>query len=136
VNTTPRSPDGGTPSLVGITVLVAEDDDVTRYAWLRYFDRIGATVTAVGDGQHALQVLQEGTIDVLVADLRLPGLDGFHLVAQARSLSRDLLAIAVTGFDDRGERDRALHAGFDAYLAKPIDPLTLAEEIAERLRAR
>jgi CheY-like chemotaxis protein len=70
----------------------------------------------------------------LVVDLKLPGLDGFNLLA--RAATRPPVTIAVTAFDDNEMRERAAAAGFNAYLPKPVEPETLAQEIARRVASR
>jgi CheY-like chemotaxis protein len=115
--------------LTGVPVLLVEDDEATRYAWQRYLSQTGATVKAAETVPEALQMLSVGPVRVLVTDLMLPGGDGVDLLARARALSPALLAIAITGFDDEGQRLRALRGGFDAYLAKPVDPRILVGEI-------
>jgi CheY-like chemotaxis protein len=86
------------------------------------------------DAESALTVLQSEPIDVLVADLVLPGVNGLQLLERAPG--RPPVAIAVTAFDDRVSRERALETGFNAYLSKPVDPLVLAQEIAQRAGPR
>ena len=71
------------------------------------------------------------SIDVLVVDLKLPGLDGFKLLA--RALTRPPVTIAVSAFDDDEIRERVAEAGFNAYLPKPVEPETLVREIARRV---
>jgi CheY-like chemotaxis protein len=65
--------DTGLPRLIGVKVLVVEDDEATRYAWSRQLARTGATVVTAEDAEHALAVLKAEAIDVLLADLALPG---------------------------------------------------------------
>jgi CheY-like chemotaxis protein len=119
--------------LDGVSILVVEDDEATRYAWCRYLAFAGATVVAAEDGQHAMQALNSDVVDVLVIDLTLPDIDGFQVQAGARR-SPALTAIAVTAFDDDRQRSRAIEVGFAAYLVKPLLPSVLAQEIA-RIRS-
>ena len=119
--------------LGGVSILVVEDDEATRYAWCRYLTFTGATVVAAENGQQALQALNAEAIDVLVIDLTLPDIDGFQVWAGARR-SPGLAAIAVTAFDDDRQRSRAIEVGFAAYLVKPLLPSVLAQEIA-RIRS-
>ena len=116
------------PSLVGVTVLVVDDDEATRYVWSRHLTRAGASVRAVQDAEHALPILEREGIDVLLIDIVLPGIDGYQLLT--RAALRPRVAIAITAFDDAQQQARARRAGFDAYLAKPIDPTALIQEIA------
>lgn len=118
-------------SLAGVGVLLVDDDEVALYSWRRYLVNAGAHVMSATDGDRALAMLRQDTVDVLVADLKLPGVvDGVQLAEAARTLGRPVVAIAVTGYHE--ERPRALMAGFAACLAKPLDPHDLVREIAWR----
>lgn len=123
------------PSLKGLHVLVIDDDEVTRYAWSSYLSRSGAIVSIAADGPSALQVLQKNPVDIVVADLALPGMTGMEVVTHwslARLLAPPVIAIAVTGYPEL--RAEALRAGFTAFLEKPVDPLELAQEIARHAK--
>jgi CheY-like chemotaxis protein len=71
---------------LGVRVLVVDDDEATGYAWARYLTR-GRRGGYSGGGSQAVQALAAGGFDVLLADVVLPDLDGFQLVAGARSFS-------------------------------------------------
>jgi CheY-like chemotaxis protein len=87
-------------------------------------------VRAVATGKEALQALEEGRPDILVTDLVLPGLDGFQLLQKMRSMAPQTPALAVTAYDVPEHREHALRQGFSAFLAEPVDPAFLAQEIA------
>ena len=126
--------DAGLPSLRGVKVLVVDDDEATRYIWSRQLAPTGASVTTVEDTRHAVEVLRSEAVDVLLTDIRLRDADGLELLASAPSRPR--VAIVVTEFDDETVRERALRAGFNLYLPKPVDPQMLAQEIARRVGSR
>jgi CheY-like chemotaxis protein len=115
-------------------VLVVDDDAATRYIWSRQFGPTGASVTTVEDARQAVEILRSEAVDVLLTDIRLRDADGLELLASASS--QPPVAIAVTKFDDETVRERALSAGFDLYLPKPVDPRVLAQEIARRVGPR
>ena len=121
-------------SLEDVRVLIVDYDETAVYSWTRYLETLGARVTSARDGREALTILRQDTIDVLVADLMLPGIDGFQLAQAVRALGRPITLIAVSAFVD-GYR-RALAAGFDSCfdscLLKPVDPFDLAREIVEK----
>lgn len=121
-------------SLEDVRVLIVDYDETAVYSWTRYLETLGARVTSARDGREALTILRQDTIDVLVADLMLPGIDGFQLAQAVRALGRPITLIAVSAFVD-GDR-RPLAAGFDscfdACLLKPVDPFDLAREIVEK----
>jgi CheY-like chemotaxis protein len=121
-------------SLEDVRVLIVDYDEMAVYSWTRYLETLGARVTSETDGRVALTILRQDTIDVLVADLMLPGIDGFHLAQAVRALGRPITVIAVSAFVDG--YPRALAAGFDSCfdscLLKPVDPFDLACEIVEK----
>lgn len=121
------------PRLDRIRVLVVEDNEPTRYAWSRYLTECGAVVRAVATGKEALRALEEGTPDILVTDLVLPGLDGFQLLQHARAMAPQMPALALTAYDVPEHREHAFRQGFSAFLAKPVDPAFLAQEIARHV---
>jgi CheY-like chemotaxis protein len=126
----------GIPSLlVGIRVLLVEDDDDAREILATALETYGVNVIAHSSATTALVVLAEAPPDVLVSDLMMPGLDGFSLMRHVRTEGegKSLPAIAVTG---HGDPKRALEAGYDRVLIKPIDPDNLCRAIADLLRRR
>ena len=123
------------PSLKGLHVLVIDDDDAACYVWRSYLSRAGAIVSTATDGPSALQGLQKNPVDIVVADLALPGMTGMEVVthwSRARLLAPPVIAIAVTGHPEL--RADALRAGFTAFLEKPVDPLKLVQEIARHAK--
>jgi signal transduction histidine kinase/ActR/RegA family two-component response regulator len=130
--------DGSVPPLAGLAILVVEDDDDSREALAHLLESVGASVTAVSSTHDAVIAVERTRPDVLVSDLSMPGEDGYALVRQLRrqlaSSEPRLVAIAVTGLAAPEHRARALAAGFDAHLAKPVDPETLIAFLASRSR--
>ncbi len=124
------------PRLEGVHVLVVDDNEDARYVLDSYLTHVGATVTTARSGGEALGVLGEVQAHVIVSDLSMPGFSGHDFIRRVRELpgqaDRPTPAIAVTASDDRESRQRAMASGFQVYLVKPIDPVTVAQEI-ERL---
>ena len=113
------------------TVLIVEDNpanlELMRYLLLAF----GHTVLAAGDGAKGLEIARSALPDLIVCDIQLPVLDGFEV---ARQLQDDPAAgaiplLAVTAFAMVGDREKLLSAGFDGYLAKPIEPETFVRQI-------
>lgn len=122
--------------LDGARVLLVDDSAVVRRKFSAQLDAAGAEVTAVPSARAALDALDKGTFDVLVADLKLPGTDGFSLIRSVRSgtgPNKGIRAVAVTAHADDESRGRALDAGFDDFLPKLVSAL-LVPTVA-RLRA-
>jgi CheY-like chemotaxis protein len=95
----------------------------------------GAVVTTVGSAGEALHALAQGTFDVLIADIGMPEQDGYSLIqairASAPRRGSTIAAIAATAYASVRERDRALAAGYDWHLAKPLNP----EQLVAAVRA-
>ena len=104
-----------------MNVLVVEDHHDTRKVLVSLLSRYGHTIMAAETVTEALDLLGESRIRVLVCDLTLPDGDGLEVVMKAKKLNPDITAIAVTGRDSDDDYRVGFEAGFDHYLAKPID---------------
>jgi two-component system, chemotaxis family, CheB/CheR fusion protein len=127
-------------SLAGLQILVV-DDQADTLAVLRFvLEHYGAEVQTVDSARAALTILSENSspCDVLICDIGMPQEDGYWLIKQVRSLSPEkggqIPAIALTGYTSKEERQRAIAAGFQRHVAKPIEPVQLAELIADLVR--
>jgi CheY-like chemotaxis protein len=112
-------------SLTGLTVLVVEDDQDTRDMVRRLLESHGAAVVAAASAPEALERLVSDEPDILVSDIGLPNVDGYELIRRVRSLDGSLAgipAIALTAFARYEDRTRALAAGFNAHVPKPVEP--------------
>lgn len=91
----------------------------------------GYEVIAAETGTDALRLAGEHQPDLVVLDVQLPDIDGYEVLRRLRAdpVCAHMPIIAVTAYAMVGDRDAALAAGFDGYLAKPIDPMTLAEAL-------
>jgi CheY-like chemotaxis protein len=119
------------PTLLhGSDVLVVDDDADGRELLSTALVRAGAWVRAVPSVAEALAEIDVRVPDVLVSDLAMPGKDGYALIRQVRSRSserlRRLPAVAVSAHAREEDRRRALEAGYDVHIAKPIDPVEFA----------
>ena len=107
--------------LAGVRVLLVDDDEYVREALREYFVECGAIVITADSGRMAFDAFRQAPPDVLVSDIRMPGEDGFWLIAAVRALSPceggDVPAVAVTG--DIIAATRAMAAGFQAVHEKP-----------------
>jgi signal transduction histidine kinase/CheY-like chemotaxis protein len=117
--------------LRGLHLLVVEDEPATSTMLEVALRQFGAEVVVAGDAPAAMHAIETQPFDVIVSDIGLPGEDGFSLMRRIRALRDDIPAIALTAYGSSDERERALEAGFRAFLLKPIDPARLAEEIVK-----
>jgi len=135
----PWHPPGDIPSLGGLHVLVVDDDDDTLDALRHLLEQSGARVSTASSASTAFQALAGEPPDVLLSDIGMPGEDGFSLIRRVRGLDPErggkVPAAALTAYTQPSDRDRALSAGFQAFLAKPVDPRELAAAVA-RLAGR
>lgn len=121
----------------GLRILLVEDEADTRFMMERLLEQKGAVVRSAASAAEALSLLPALTIDLLVSDIGMPDMDGLQLIAEIRRRpeGRDLPALAVTAYATRADRERALAAGFDDHLAKPVNALSLQAAII-RLQGR
>jgi signal transduction histidine kinase/CheY-like chemotaxis protein len=127
-------PAGGDGSpLAGLRVLAVEDDEATLDALTELLTLQGADVAGAPSVDRALETLPRFRPDVLVSDIGMPERDGYELIREIRAQGHDaaeLPAVAVTAFASPEDRRRALAAGFQVHLAKPVDPRELTHVIA------
>jgi PAS domain S-box-containing protein len=127
--------------LSGVKVLLVDDDDDTRELVSRLLSDSGAEVTAVASVADTLGAIRTFRPDVLISDIGMPDEDGYELIRQVRMLGegRATPAIALTAFSRLEDRTRAMLAGFQAHLPKPVDTRELLVTIASlagRITAR
>jgi signal transduction histidine kinase len=127
---TPAPTSGPGPARTRLHVLVVEDNDDAREMMRHLLGLAGHAVRDAADGVAGLSMALEQPPDVAIIDVGLPGLDGFELARRLRADPRGcgVTLIALTGYGQRETRARALEAGFDAFLVKP-----LAAEDLERI---
>jgi PAS domain S-box-containing protein len=121
--------------LDGVRALVVDDEADARELARRALEEHGATVVTAASGPEAVDILSTAAPDVLVSDLGMPGMDGFELIRVVRAGDGRVPAVAVTAFARPEDRLRALSAGYQAHLAKPIEPRDLVMVVARLLRA-
>ena len=114
-------------------MLLVEDEPDARDLLEVVIEYADGLVTAVGSAAAALETLERVRPDVLLVDIVMPTHDGYWLLNEVRALDfgATLPAIAVTGRVRVHDRARAIRAGFNAYLTKPVDPLELCRLIRD-----
>jgi signal transduction histidine kinase len=123
-----------TPELLtGVRVLVVEDEPDTRDLLVVALQQCGAEVAAYGSVPEALAALDVQVPDVLLSDIGVPGEDGYSLIRKVRARGPgrggDLPAAALTAYARAEDRLRALEAGYQTHLAKPVDPAELVAAV-------
>ncbi len=119
-------------ALAGVRVLLVDDDVDTRHALGLVLQMAGAAARHAGSASDAVDALAGFEPDVLVLDIGMPRIDGYALLPElrARLRGRDVPAIALTAYASEEHRERALRAGYQMHLAKPVDPAILERAIA------
>jgi CheY-like chemotaxis protein len=122
------------PRLSGRRVLVVEDDDDGRELIGAVLESVGASVFSAASSQAAVDLFARADPDVLIADIGLPGEDGYALLARVQALAQErdrrIPAIALTAYARAADRERAFGAGFQNHLVKPIDPEDLIRAVS------
>jgi CheY-like chemotaxis protein len=121
-----------------LRILVAEDSLTNLAIASTLLERWGHRVTQAGDGNQALAAVLAEPFDLVMMDLQMPGVDGLEATRRIRAAERGrdgrVTIVAMTASAMKGDRERCLEAGMDAYLAKPIDADELYETV-ERVAA-
>ena len=128
------------PSLIGVRILVGDDDRDALALSREILEKTGATIITADSGDDALNKLSRNSANLLIADLGMPGMDGFELIQHVRAAEdvavREMPAAALTAFARSEDRTKALRLGFELHLSKPIEPAELmaaAAALARRL---
>jgi two-component system response regulator HydG len=118
------------------TLLVADDDEAVRLSLERTLTREGYDVVLAPDGQAALDRLRQGGIDLLLSDLRMPGLTGLELLKLAKEVAPDVDVILLTAFGTVEEAVRAMKDGAIDFLTKPLQRAQLLRVVRQALERR
>jgi two-component system, cell cycle response regulator DivK len=118
-------------------ILIAEDYDDNRELLRLMLESAGYAVRETRDGRELIEAALTDAPDLLMIDLSMPNLDGWATIRELRSdaRTRPLPCVAVTAFAADHDRERAMAAGFDAYVVKPYRSAELLEAVAQILRA-
>ncbi|RYZ05898.1 MAG: response regulator [Myxococcales bacterium] len=129
------------PELLGLRMLVVDDEPDARELVTTLLEGNGVEVTAAGSAEEALALLPRILPDILLSDIGMPKMDGYELLQKLRQLPAAeggrTPAVALTAFARSEDRSRAFLAGFDMYLPKPVDPaelMALIMNLAQRIR--
>jgi PAS domain S-box-containing protein len=137
-----------TATVEGVNVLAVDDQQDARVVLADFLSRCGASVTAVSSGSEALSLLADQPAserpDVFICDIAMPDEDGYTVMKRVRTLeaargvkmSQRIPAIALTAMASREDWVRALSAGFNMHVAKPVEPAELATIISSLVRDR
>jgi CheY-like chemotaxis protein len=121
------------PRFDGVRILVVDDDRESCEVMLEALRGFGASVWCATSATEAVSKLPECAPDLVLSDIAMPGQDGFAVLSAIRQvemgLGRRVPVAAVSAYAHAEDRERAIAAGFDQYLAKPVDPAALASTV-------
>lgn len=119
-------------SISGLKVLLAEDDEVSEMLMTISLEKICRDLLKAGNGQEAIEICRNHPdIDVILMDIQMPGISGYDATREIRKFNKDVIIIAQTAFAVAGDKEKALAAGCNSHLPKPIrqdELLRLLEE--------
>lgn len=112
-------------------ILVVEDDAPSLELAVFLLDHAGYATLCASDGGTGLRLALAASPDLILCDVQMPVHTGYDLVQQLQQDGswRRVPVVAISAFSMRGDRERALQAGFDGYLAKPVVPQTFVQEV-------
>jgi PAS domain S-box-containing protein len=113
-------------------VLLAEDNLINQKVTIKILSTFGFNVTAVSDGQEALNAVSSGNFDIILMDLQMPKVDGFKATEKIRNLqnaNRDIPIIALTAHALLGDKEKCFDAGMTDYISKPVSGQDLVKKI-------
>jgi CheY-like chemotaxis protein len=121
-----------------VKVLVVDDEDDARELLLQVFVSAGADVLAAASSREAIDHFRRSSPDILLCDIALPDEDGYAVIRTIRALAREqgrtIRAAALTAYTREKDASRALEAGFDIHVPKPIEPFELVAIVAALAR--
>jgi CheY-like chemotaxis protein len=121
--------------MTGDHILIVEDNDANRKLIRILLSSAGYQVTAASNAEEALALLEGCPPRLILMDLQLPGMDGLELTRRLKTnpATRDIIVLAITAYAMKGDDKRALQAGCNGYLSKPIDTRQLTTIVEQFL---
>jgi CheY-like chemotaxis protein len=123
--------------LSGVRILLVDDDEDTLQLGVMVLSMEGAEVVAVGNAEEAYRILRADGFDILVSDIAMPRNDGYWLIQRVRALPSDaggIPALALSAHAGASDRQAAMSAGFQGYMAKPMEPSDLVAAVDSLLK--
>ncbi|HSB51185.1 MAG TPA: response regulator, partial [Dissulfurispiraceae bacterium] len=122
---------------MALRILVAEDEEITLKHLVAILQKEGHRVSGTGNGQEALRMSESEHVDLLIADIKMPGLSGIELMERMKEKDPEMEVIIITGFGSIGSAVDAMKKGAHDYITKPfdLDELLLRVKKIEERRA-
>jgi DNA-binding NtrC family response regulator len=119
-----------------VWILIVDDDRAFRLSTAELLRQDGYEVRTVADAQQAVDALREQPFDLMLLDLRMPGVDGMRVIETLRQWGEGIPILMISGFGTVEAAVQALHLGADDFLTKPLDPDMLSSRVAAILERR
>ena len=112
--------------------LIIDDNRDAAITTAMFVEELGGTALTAFDGATGLAAVESFRPDIVFMDIGMPGLDGYEVCRRIREMpaQRHVVIVAITGWGQAQDKQRALDVGFDAHLTKPVDPDALAQLLA------
>jgi DNA-binding response OmpR family regulator len=114
---------------VSARILLVDDDRAFRLSTSELLRQDGYEVESVANGTEAVDAMKAGHFDIMLLDLRMPGIDGTGLVTALREWGDGIPILMISGFGTVDAAVHALHAGADDFLTKPVEPEVLSDRV-------
>jgi CheY-like chemotaxis protein len=118
-----------TSPLTGLNILVVDDSEDNRMMIRRFLEGAGAHVQTASNGSDGIDVAMRQPFNVLLMDIQMPEMDGYEATQQLRQQGYRRPIFALTAHAMKGDRDKAMHSGFDQYLTKPVTRTQLIDSL-------
>jgi DNA-binding NtrC family response regulator len=117
-------------------ILIVDDEKIVRDSLFHWFEEEGYFVDTAEDGESALKKYEKGKYDLLLLDMKMPGMSGIDLLTKIKSIDKDSLVILITAFASVPTAITALKQGAYDYVTKPVDPDELAHLVKKALEQK
>ncbi len=120
--------------LKSLTVLIAEDEKISNYLFEKFFMNKFKQIIFVETGQQAIEACKNNPeIDLILMDIKMPVMNGYIATREIRKFNKEIIIIAQTAFGLEGNREKAIEAGCNDYISKPISKKQLFEKIEKAI---
>ena len=121
-----RAPSTARASAIGCRVVVIDDNRDAAQTLSMLIEAMGGSTRTAFDGESGLRLIDDDPPDLVLLDIGMPGLDGYETCRRIRqTIGPGITVVAITGYGQQQDKERAVQAGFNAHLTKPADPGTL-----------
>ncbi len=122
--------------LYGIKILIVDDAEENRLLFNRFFSQTGAHVESASNGEIAIQMCQQNKYDIILTDIKMPGMDGYTVLKKIRQFDSKTPIVALTAHALTTEKDKCLQEGFSEHITKPVNRQSLISQVTKILQKK